>query len=76
MDNSKNDDMNEIFDGIRTLLSNPNERAKSHENAEWDDIDNMTIKELRLKAFDDSERLFTNRQKASIASVIVYVIFT
>lgn len=40
------------------------------------DIDNMTIKELRLKAFAETERLLTNDQKASIVSVIVYVAVT
>lgn len=40
------------------------------------DLDNATVKEIRLKALQETDRLLTNDEKASIISVVVYVAVT
>jgi hypothetical protein len=40
------------------------------------DIENMTVKELRLKALDEIDRLTASDEKASITSVVVMVVIT
>jgi transcriptional regulator NrdR family protein len=40
------------------------------------DIENMTIKEIRLKALNNADSLSSGNDKASIMSVVVYVVVT
>jgi hypothetical protein len=40
------------------------------------DIESMTVKELRLKALDEIDRLTASDEKASITSVVVMVVVT
>jgi hypothetical protein len=56
---------------IAKLGNHVKERASS---GAFDDIDNMTVKEIRMKAFPSGMKLNTNEEKASIASVIAWVI--
>lgn len=39
-------------------------------------IDDMTIKEVRLKGLGEGEQLASNNEKASVVSVVVFVIAT
>ena len=41
-----------------------------------DDLDNMTVKELKLKVLGETEKVVSNDEKASVISVVVLVIFT
>lgn len=41
-----------------------------------DDLDNMSVKELKLKVFGETERVLSNDEKASIISVVVYIAVT
>lgn len=40
------------------------------------DFENMTIKEIRLKGLAESDRLLANNEKASVMSVVVYIVVT
>ncbi|SHE40375.1 hypothetical protein [Pedobacter caeni] len=41
-----------------------------------DDLDKMTVKDLKLKIFGETQRVLSNDEKASIISVVVYVAVT
>lgn len=40
------------------------------------DLDDLSVKEVRLKALQHAEQVMANDQKASIMSVVVYVAVT
>jgi hypothetical protein len=64
------DDFDAVLERVRTT-------AQARVNSgELGDIDNMTIKELRMKAVNEADRLLTQDSAASIASVIVWVVVT
>ncbi len=46
------------------------------ESGKLGDVENMTIKELRLKALDEADRLTASDEQASVISVVVYVVVT
>jgi hypothetical protein len=59
----------------REVITKLQEMVKERNNAgAFDDIENMTIKEIRMKAFPSALKLNTNEEKASIASVIAWII--
>ena len=41
-----------------------------------DDLDNMSVKELKLKVLGETEKVVSNDEKASVISVVVLVVFT
>lgn len=55
------------------LLKRVNDRMAA---GVFGDIENMTVKEVRLKALQEVDRLTANDQKASVVSVVVYVVWT
>lgn len=65
------DDTNEV--DVDALLQRVNERMQA---GHFGDIENMTVKEVRLKALQEVDRLTANDEKASIVSVVVTVVWT
>ena len=39
-------------------------------------LDDVTIKDIKLRAVKEAERVIANDQKASIISVVVYIVVT
>jgi hypothetical protein len=66
----KDDDFDAVLERVRTTAQ---ARVTS---GELGDIDNMTIKELRMKAVNEADRLLTQDAAASVVSVIVWVVVT
>ena len=57
------EELDDILEGI----------LKDPRSADITKLDNYTIKEIRLKAGQKSERLQTNNQAASIVSVVILI---
>lgn len=59
---------------MATKLTNAIENAK---NLNVDaSVDSLEVKELKLRSLENTDRLMTNDQKASVISLIAYIIVT
>jgi hypothetical protein len=60
-------------DKLAALVARVNKQIAS---GKLDNIDNLTVKELKLKMLDEADKLTSNDDQASIISVVVYVVVT
>ncbi|AQG79579.1 hypothetical protein [Spirosoma montaniterrae] len=69
--------MAEGSEKLQQTIDNVHSIVKKHvESGAIDDLDSMSVKELKLKVFGETERVLSNDEKASIISVVVYIAVT
>ena len=69
--------MSQHSDSLSKTIESVHSIVNKHiQSGALDDLDNMSVKDLKLKIFGETHKVLSNDEKASIISVVVYVAVT